>query len=1118
MRWRSLVPGVRVALALVLGATFAAVPALAQQGQASGRVAIAELGAELSTVTPEIAERRRLPLPFGVLVEQVMAGGAAAKAGIAIGDLIQAIDNKPVLKAEDAAALLAPLKTGTQVRMRIARGDQLLALAATLAAPPAAVVLPSAGEPVLMLDTGGHMSLVRQLFFAHDGRRLISGGDDKVIRVWDWANHRIERTIRGEVAPGSEGKIFSLALSPRETEIPSGHRWLAAGGWLKVAGKPGHKIRLFDYASGKLVRLLEGHEDVVNNLAFSPGGSLLLSGSADRHAIIWEVSTGKIHLRLRGHTERVNAVAFTSDGLRVVTGSDDRSLKLWEVESGRLINTMTGHADNIASIAVNPRDGTIASIGDDAEIRLWDGSTGRPLKTFVKLGDAAGFLAFSHDGKRLISELGQVSRRFPVRVLDASTGKEIQRFGSHTDVVLAAALSSDNRTVATGGGERREIHVWDLETGQPLRLAGDKPVTLVGNGTSKYAAGFSKDGQSIAWGSSDAGSTNSRREAYEFHLRLPTDSDRIGQPRAISPADAARPDAWLRAVTRLGATELAHHPSTGIHARPEGILEISRAGEALARISRDTTTGFRHRSYSLAPSGQLVVSGGANGVLTAYGLDGKKLGDFVGHEGDVWAVTPSPDGRLLISGSADQTVRLWNLATRELIVTLFHGTDGEWVMWTPQGFYTGSARAEQIVGWNLNRGPDKEAHWVTAEQLRRHLYRPDVVEKAIVRASATEAIRELGITQTAADVLRRPLPLIRTIWPLGGMSLSGGKGVITAAIKRGPAPPTEWRISVGTFEQNPQAERSITPRPVTLPAGHPAIEPDEDLFAFEVPLRRGTNLVKITAENANGPSATITHGMFHPGPGDLDERGTLRILAVGVDLYPGAQPSLPNLSFAGQDARAFARAAADAWRARHTGEPRVETLCRQADCTAPPTRANILAALDRLAAAGDRDTTVLFMAGHGEAEGQRYYFLPTDVERSDIDRRITTNTLGWDLVEAALARAKGTKLLFVDACRSATAFHDRLLNNAARLDVVAFSSAGPNQIAWEHPDRGHGLFTYWLIKGLKGEAADTRTRAITVSSLWQYLAANVATDAARLRLSQQEPIVTTGSNSVILQR
>ena len=129
-------------------------------------------------------------------------------------------------------------------------------------------------------------------------------------------------------------------------------------------------------------------------------------------------------------------------------------------------------------------------------------------------------------------------------------------------------------------------------------------------------------------------------------------------------------------------------------------------------------------------------------------------------------LAPSPDGRFLVSGATDQTVRLWNLKTRELIVTLFHGTDGEWVMWTPQGYYTGSPGADKIVGWQINKGPDQAADYVGADQLRQHLNRPDIVEKAIILASADQAVREApGTSFKLVDLLARPVPRFRIVSP-----------------------------------------------------------------------------------------------------------------------------------------------------------------------------------------------------------------------------------------------------------------------------------------------------------------------------------------------------------------
>ena len=85
--------------------------------------------------------------------------------------------------------------------------------------------------------------------------------------MWDLASGKTVRTIRGESAPGDAGKVFAMALSPDG-------KWLAAGGWLSVIGEAQvTAIRLYEFASGKLVALLKGHEDVVFGLAFSPDGS-----------------------------------------------------------------------------------------------------------------------------------------------------------------------------------------------------------------------------------------------------------------------------------------------------------------------------------------------------------------------------------------------------------------------------------------------------------------------------------------------------------------------------------------------------------------------------------------------------------------------------------------------------------------------------------------------------------------------------------------------------------------------------------------------------------------------------------------------------------------------------
>jgi WD40 repeat protein len=138
-------------------------------------------------------------------------------------------------------------------------------------------------KPILMLDTGGHQALIRGVTFTADGNYLVSAGEDKVVRVWDWRAGKTVRTIRGQVGPGPEGKIYAMALSPDQ-------RWLATGGWMGQHAQDSENasaIRLYDFATGELKALLKGHTSVINALAFSPDSRRLISGSFDETAIIW---------------------------------------------------------------------------------------------------------------------------------------------------------------------------------------------------------------------------------------------------------------------------------------------------------------------------------------------------------------------------------------------------------------------------------------------------------------------------------------------------------------------------------------------------------------------------------------------------------------------------------------------------------------------------------------------------------------------------------------------------------------------------------------------------------------------------------------------------------------
>src|SRR5262249_26080117 len=277
---------------------------------------------------------------------------------------------------------------------------------------------------------------------------------------------------------------------------------------------------------------------------------------------------------------------------------------------------------------------------------------------------------------------------------------------------------------------------------------------------------------------------------------------------------------------------------------------------------------------------------------------------------------------------------------------------------------------------------------------------------------------------------------------------------------------------------------------------------------LEVPLASGSNEVRITLTNGIGEKTEALR-LVHSGEGELDRRGTLRILALGVDDYKGLVKACGphgnqgcDLKFSSADARVFADALEKRLGPAHSHvEKRV--LVNGADAKDAPTASNITDAVELLRQTDETDTVVIFIAGHGVNEGPSYRFLPTDAEWSGGALR-GSKVVPWQVLQEALQSARGRRLLFVDTCHSGNAYNQRLGNAAYHENIIAYTAARFDQSALEDENLGHGLFTYAVVEGLDAKGTFELKRQMSTKELGDYVIERVSARATALN-SEQEP-------------
>jgi serine/threonine protein kinase len=288
----------------------------------------------------------------------------------------------------------------------------------TAATPPAVgAAVPSAHR---LLE--GHQDTVWSVA-GLGGGRVLSGGMDHTVRVWDAANGRETLILTGHtdgvlcVAAAADGatalsagldgtvRLWDLASGRETVSLDVGAGRLSAAAFVAgdrqsvLAGGDDGTLRLWDVAGRVEIRRFAGHSQRVTSLAVSPDGRLAASGSDDRTARLWDVATGRELHRLSGHGAAVLAVAFAPDGRHLVTGGGDHVALWWDVADGRLENRFAGHTDWVRGVTVTPDGRHVLTGGDDELMILWDVGTGEPRRHLAgHLGSVLG-VAVAPDGR-----------------------------------------------------------------------------------------------------------------------------------------------------------------------------------------------------------------------------------------------------------------------------------------------------------------------------------------------------------------------------------------------------------------------------------------------------------------------------------------------------------------------------------------------------------------------------------------------------------------------------------------------------------------------------------------------------------------------------------------------
>jgi WD40 repeat protein len=383
--------------------------------------------------------------------------------------------------------------------------------------------------------------------------------------------------------------------------------------------------------------------------------------------------------------------------------SDSKSLKSGDLSKPQLVvkrDPLAQCCEEVVSVAFSPDSKVVASklyrpsFDGNRDVILWDATTGKLVSALEGPGEGVIAIRFTPDGRQVASEYAST--------WNTKDGKPTTRSSDLNDPpsghsVYASAWSPDGTVYAVAErkiGERNKLTIRNASTGELLRSFQTE--------TAIRDLRFSGDGKTLA------GVTRNPNAILIWDMYT---GDVIQKISVVGPAfdDLS----YNRDGTMLAASagEIVKNDRVDVFDPGTGKVIYSLNGQSSVVFS-----------LTFSPDNKIRATGSGDTTVKLWdAATGKLLRTMEGHTQLVRSVAFSPDGRLLASGGGKNETKIWSVTTGKLLVTLAAFNDGNWIAYTPDGYYDRSDGASKYVSWRIGKNVRGETEYGS------EYFKPDVV-------------------------------------------------------------------------------------------------------------------------------------------------------------------------------------------------------------------------------------------------------------------------------------------------------------------------------------------------------------------------------------------------------